>query len=129
MPGYGSTFPKSEVKVGESWQIPMNSETSGVSLQGTANYKVSEVKTLTVPAGTYNVVKIDITTSNVHLSASSELTDVNLSVTLNGYVYLEKATGRTVQLQIEETVTGLGFAGISGDISVSMQMQLIQLTT
>ena len=52
-------FPKEEVKVGESWQIPMNAEVSGFVMEGTATYKVSEVKTLTVPAGTYNVFKID----------------------------------------------------------------------
>jgi len=125
MPGYGSTFPKPEVKVGESWQIPLDSEVSGVSLQGTVNCKVSEVKSLTVPAGTYNVFKMEISINNAHASTSSLGTDIEMTMNANGHVYLEKGTGRTVELWFEETVSGSSM-GSAANIDLEMQMQLTE---
>jgi hypothetical protein len=125
LPGYGSSFPKQEAKVGESWQIPLDTEVSGVSLEGAVNCKVSEVKSLTVPAGTYNVFKMEISINNAHASSSALGANIEMTMNANGYVYLEKGTGRTIELLFEETVSGTS-TGATVSVDLEMQMQLTE---
>lgn len=104
---YGLGGNKSEVKVGESWQIPLSTQESYANFEGAMNCKVSEVTTLAVPAGTYNVFKLEISMSNARMSTS--LYDTNIDVTMNGegYYYVERGTCRTVESKLELKLSGL----------------------
>jgi len=128
LPGYGGSFPKQEAKVGDSWQIPLDTVVSSVGIQGTVNCKISEVKSLTVPAGTYNVFKLEITIDNAKASTSSYGVDVDVTMNANGYVYLEKGTGRTIELQFEETVNAVSSSEEQAqNMKIGMEMQLTNL--
>jgi hypothetical protein len=127
VPGYGASFGKVEVRLGESWQIPLNAEMGGVSMQGTANYKVTELKALTVPAGTYNVYKLEISANDIRVEANApQTTGVSIGANMNGYVYSEKGTSQMVQMHMEESISGPVSSGISMNMAISMHMTLTE---
>jgi len=129
LPGYGGSFPKQEAKVGDNWQIPLDTVVSSVAIQGSVNCKISEVKSLTVPAGTYNVFKLEISIDNAKASTSSYGVNIDMTMNANGYVYLEKGTGRTIELQFEETVNAVSSSQEQAqNMKLGMQMQLTEFT-
>ena len=71
------------------------------------------------------MVKLEISINNAHASTSSLGTDIEMTMNANGYVYLEKGTGRTVELWFEETVSGSSM-GSAANIELEMQMQLTE---
>jgi len=52
-PGFGGYFPRTMARVGESWQIPLDLHVGQYSIEGTANYGISGITSITVPAGAY----------------------------------------------------------------------------
>jgi len=123
---YGLGVNKSEVKVGESWQMPLNTQESYASLEGTMTCKVSEVKALTVPAGTYDVFKLEISMSNARfMSTSLNGTNIDMTMNLDGYCYLEKGTCRTVESKFEAKTS----SSVMGQFaSMEIEMQLTKHT-
>lgn len=125
MPGYGSYFPKEEAKVGEGWQIPIDIHADGFSLEGTVNFGISGITSITVPAGTYHVFKMDITAPNIQGAYEYSGVTVNLVASMNGYGYLENGTCRPIEFNIQESVTGISM-GKTISMSMTMRMQLIE---
>jgi len=123
VPGLGSYFTKEEVRVGESWEIPFDIEFSGIDLEGTISYKLSGITSVTVPAGTYEALKINIKSSG--LSATIEEMDAQITMNINGYVYLENGTCRLIELRLDESAT-MTAAGQTASMEMTMQMQLIE---
>jgi len=128
MPGFGSYFPKAEMKVGESGQIPLSMSSSGYTMTGTVYFRVSETRSVTVPAGTYNAFKMEITAPNIQVNYGQPGATVNMVVNLNGYQYLEMGTCRPIEFNIQETVTGTSM-GLTYSMTMTMQMRLVQHTT
>ncbi len=127
MPGFGTYFPKEKAKVGESWQIPFNIQKGEFSLQGTVNFGISGVTNITVPAGTYTVFKMDITTNNIHGTYEPAGMTISLALSMNGYGYLENATCHPIEFHIQESATTTSM-GQTLSMSMTMQMQLKQHT-
>jgi len=130
MPGYGSYFQKEVVKVGESWQIPLNIQTEGFSLEGMVNYRLSEVRNITVPAGTYNAFRMDITANNIqgtYFGAADSGGAVNLVLNVNGYGYLEIGTSCSVEFNIQESVTS-PYMGQTVSMNITMRVLLTEHT-
>ena len=128
VPGLGSYFTKEEIRVGESWQIPFEIPFDiGVEIlfEGTMSYKLSKITSVTVPAGTYEALKINIKSSGLSLTYSMEGMDFSLTMNINGYVYLEKATCRLIELSLDQSAT-MRAAGQSASMETTMQMQLIE---
>ena len=120
VPGFGSYFTKEEVRVGESWEIPFDMELPGIDFEGTISYELSEITSLTVPAGTYETLKINIEGSNLHMEGK----DFHVTWNINGNIYLEKATCRLVDLRFDQSMTT---TAMDQTISMEMVMQM-QLT-
>jgi hypothetical protein len=127
IPGFGSYFPKQEAKVGESWQVPINLQFSGMSLVGTVNYKIVATNPITVPAGTYDVVSIEITSDDLKMSLTSLDESMVFQANYDGQIDLEKDTCRMIQLEMDVALTAT-IEGQTGTINSSMQMQLEQYT-
>ncbi len=68
---------KSEVKVGDSITVPYPSAVSSVGIKGDLTVTFEGIEDITVPAGTYKVVRVSITTDNIRM----EIPNVNLSGT------------------------------------------------
>ena len=121
VPGFGSAFNKTEARVGESWQLPLDFGNSTFSMSGTINYKFGEVQNITMAAGTYKTFKIEISTNDVHASISG----VSVSLNMHGWIRQEYGTCRLIDMNMEATETASG-QGQSMTLTISMQMTLRQ---
>jgi hypothetical protein len=107
-----------EVKVGESWQIPMNSGSANVNITGSMTLTFGGIQDIIVPAGTYTVFRIDTSSNNVVMTLKTPTSSTNMSVSttisMNGQMYIEYGTGRQIASTMESTVhneaVGLNYA-------------------
>ena len=102
--GVGMALNRTEVRVGETVQMPLSTGNSSFTLSGTINYKVGNVENVTVPAGTYKTFKIELSTSDLHALDQG----VYMSLSITGQLHMEYGTCNLVDLSMQETVTGAG---------------------
>jgi hypothetical protein len=128
---FGSVWPfgqKTEAKVGETIQVPLNETFSSYSLNGTVTLKFGEIQNITVPAGEYRVFKIDISSGNISMVVNSPASFGNVSISeifsFNGQTYLEYGTCRLVESQLQETMA-IQTATMNSTQDISMQMILV----
>ncbi len=125
VPGFGSYFPEEEVRVGESWEIPFDMELPGIDSEGTISYELSEIASVTVPAGTYKALKINFEGTDLHVAYSVEEIDFDVTWNINGYIYLEKDTCRLIELRFDQSATVTAM-GETESMEMTMQMQLTE---
>jgi hypothetical protein len=114
-PGYGLFLNTTEVRVGETFHVPMDMGNSTFTMTGTENCKIGAVENITVQAGTYKTFKIDLSTSNLH--ASTQGIDVSLS--LSGHMHMEYGTDHCIDFSLQGTETAQGMS-----LSLTMDMAL-----
>lgn len=123
VPGvYGSYFTDEKIRVGESWEIPLDLQVAELDLQGTASYKLVEIADITVSAGTYRALKIEGKMSDLQATSSAL---VHFTSNVNGYIYLENATCRLVKCTLHQSVT-VTTEGQTQSMKMTMQMELIE---
>jgi len=128
IPGFGSYFQTNQTKVGESFQIPIYMNISGIIIDGTASYKISEIKNMTVSnCGIYQVFKTEINANNIHATGQSSSVTVNMNMNMNGYSYMEYGTCRLIEFNIQESITGTS-GGYTMSMTMTMQMRLTEHT-
>ncbi len=132
MPGNGFYFPKEEAKVGDSWQIPIDMQTEEFNLTGTINNKITETRRITVPAGTYDVFKLEFTSSEITMTYKPppelNMTElIEIGMTMKGYEYFEKGTCLTVEAKFEQT-TSMSMMGQTITMSMTLHMRLTEHT-
>jgi len=132
MPGNGYYFPKEEAKVGDSWQIPISMQTEEFNLTGTINNKITETRRITVPAGTYDVFKLEFTSSEFEMTYKpppelNMTTPIEIGMTMRGYEYFEKGTCLVVEARFEQT-TSMSMMGQTISVSMTLNMRLIEHT-
>jgi hypothetical protein len=98
-PAMAAVFNQSQAKVGDTWQIPMNTETPSSAPASNLTVTFKDIQDLTVPAGTFKVFRIDFL-ANSQESQSSPLTNLDLS----GQSYLEFGTCKQVQSNLQLTL-------------------------
>jgi len=125
VPGFGSYFPKEEARVGESWEIPMDMELMGMDLEGTISYKLSKITSVTVPAGTYEALYLEIKPSSLAATYSVEGMSFHMDLNLDGYMYLGNATCHLIEFRINESATIIS-GGQTRSMEMTIQMQLIE---
>lgn len=128
-PVYGTEvpFPSDDVDVGESWQIPSDTEREGVKIDATINYTLSEITTVTLPVGTYEVLKIQAEEPDFVATGIVDGKQTYSESTFSSHILLEKNSHllveyNTVQLTTETTASSIR----SG--KTTTQMQLTQHT-
>ena len=114
-----------EAKVGDSWQIPLNTGNSTIGTTGELTLKFVDIKEITVPAGTYKIFRIDISTNNLssHIKNSAGTSDTTMS--FSGSMYLEYGTCRQIKSDLQISVT-IQSTLLNSTISYSAQMELLQ---
>jgi hypothetical protein len=125
VPGFGSYFPKEEVRIGESWKIPMDMELIGMDLEGTINYKLSKITSVTVPAGTYDVLHVEIKPSSFAATYSEGGISFHMDLNMDGYLYLKNATCHLIEFRVNESAT-ITAEGQTQSMEMTLQMQLIE---
>jgi hypothetical protein len=99
-----------EVKVGDTWQVPLSMGNSSFAcMRGNLTVTFGGIQDITVPAGTYEVFKIDFSSNNLSMSFNfpTNATFTNIPTTINmsisGQKYLEYKTCREIESNIEMT--------------------------
>ena len=119
VPGFGSYFTEEEVKVGESWETPFDVEVPGVDFEGTICYELSEITSVTVPAGSYEALKINIAGSDLHMGGM----DFSANWSINGDIYLEKDTCRLIDVRFDQAITTTAMnQTVSMEMTIQMQL-------
>jgi hypothetical protein len=124
MPGFGSYFPRQEAKVGETWTIPLDTSVLGLSTQGTVTNKITETKSLSTPAGTFDAFKTEMTSQMQLTTNDPSGTEGSLSLTANGYSYMEKGTCTPLDFQVNLSIT-ITSSGQTQTLTASMSMKLM----
>ena len=130
MPGNGFFFPKEEAKVGDSWQIPIDMQTEEFNITGTINNKITETRRITVPAGTYDVFKLEITSSEF-IYVYEPPPELNMTepieMDMKGYEYFEKGTCLVIEAKFEQT-TSMSMMDQTISMSMTLEMRLTEHT-
>jgi hypothetical protein len=114
-PGSSLFLNRTDVRVGETIHIPLDMNYSGISMSGTENCKIGAVENVTVAAGTYKTFKIELSTTDFHIS--SQGVDASLSIT--GQLRMEYGTGHAIDFSMQATETASGMT-----MSVTVDMAL-----
>jgi hypothetical protein len=130
MPGNGFYFPLSEAKVGDSWEVPIGLTTEAFNFTGTLDCAITETRKITVPAGTYDAFKLEVSSSDLSFAFSPELEmetgqSMGIQMAINGYEYFERGTCRTVQAAFNATVNAT-VMDTTMTFEFSMDMQLTE---
>ncbi|MCW4045052.1 MAG: hypothetical protein NWE94_05990 [Candidatus Bathyarchaeota archaeon] len=96
-----------EVKVGETWEIPLSSTSPNVTITGAMTLTFAGIENITVPAGTYQVYRIDAASSNVTITINPQPntnTTISTIISSKGQMYIEYGTGRRIATTTQSTV-------------------------
>jgi len=94
---------KPEAKVGDTVVVPYPAMDSSVVTTGELTITFSGIEEITVPAGTYRVIKVDMTSQNVRMVVENSPVNASKTVDVVYEVYLEYGTLRQVRSNIQET--------------------------
>jgi len=121
-----------EVKVGDTWQVPMSTGNSSFAcIHGNLTVTFGGIQDITVPAGTYEVFKIDFSSNNLSIGFNFPInaTSTNIPTTINmsisGQKYLEYKTCREIESKIEMTHSYL-IGELNYYCNCSSQTKLVQ---
>jgi hypothetical protein len=139
VPSIGSQDPvltgilgKSEVKVGDTWEIPLNANNATVGITGSLVLTFKGIQDITVPAGTYKVFRVDMTSKDIGMSTGGVSlyganTTMSISMSLSGEYYVEFETGRQIENNLQMT-THSQVLGVDTTTTLSSTMTLVQHT-
>lgn len=107
-PTISAYLAQKSVNVGDIWKIPVNTGNSSLGMTGEITLKFSAIEDITVPAGSYRTMKIEITsnTINLHADGTSKINIQNgMTLQLNGTTYLEQGTCRLIRADLTQLTT------------------------
>ncbi len=125
---------KSEVKVGDSISIPYPDNGSMMGVTGGLTLTFKGIEDLKVPAGTFKVFRVDLTSDNLQMDLSqlaenlggSSIVSGITKIDINYQIYIEYGTMRLVQSTVQEGIsiqaTALQDANYSMDITMDMAL-------
>jgi len=124
-PVLAALLSKADAKVGDTWQIPLTSGNSTFGTTGDLTLTFANIQEITVPAGTYKVFRIDVTSNNLnsHVEISAGKSDTSMS--FSGSIYLEYGTCRQIKSDVQITITTQSTL-LNSSISYNSQMALSQ---
>lgn len=96
------------VNVGDVWIIPATTGNSSLGVTGEVTLKFASIENVTVPAGTYKTMKIEITSTilNMHSDGTSGFWSFDGdTLQISGTTYLEQATCRLVKADLTQVVS------------------------
>ncbi|MCL2477026.1 hypothetical protein [Candidatus Bathycorpusculum sp.] len=103
---------QSSVKVGDVWIVPVNISTANVGMTGKVTLKFAEIQEITVPAGTFQTMRIEITSTALNIHAYGNSNDdplitilSTMSTQINGTSYIELGTCRLIKADLTQLVT------------------------
>jgi hypothetical protein len=126
MPGFGSYFQRQQVKVGETWTLPIDTSILGLSTQGIATHKITEIASVTAAGQTFNAFK-DTISSQFELTTQDPSGTGTLTLSYTGYDHMEKGTCTLLDFHMDMTATVIA-SGQSQTMTMTMSMNLTDFT-
>ena len=122
-------FQKDKATVGETWQVPLSFGNQSVSFNGNFTYTFGNIQTITVPAGTYKVFTINISSNDLTIKMGGNPLNpmVFQNVTAQGQVHVEYGTCRLIDSNIQEIINYTSNS-INYNETITAQTTLINLT-
>lgn len=98
---------QSTVNVGDVWKIPVNTGNSSLGLTGEVTLTFAGIENITVPSGTYRVMRIEATSNNLVLHSDGSIlhTTEGMTTKLSGTSYVEQATCRLIKADLTQIST------------------------
>jgi hypothetical protein len=122
-----------EVKVGDSVNVPFPTGNSSIGITGGLKMTFKGIQDLTVPAGTYKVFRIDITSNDLKMNYQSPLSglsnftpaNITIGMDMNYQIYIEYGTMRQIKASMQESVSTQS-ATMNYGMNMSMDMTLVE---
>jgi hypothetical protein len=114
---------KPQVKVGDTWEIPVNPNNASIGITGSLVLTFKGIQDITVPAGTYKVFRVDMTSKDIGMQTSA----VSTTMSVNGEYYVEFETGRQIENNMQMTIQSQ-VLGVDTSITMSASTTLVQHT-
>jgi hypothetical protein len=119
-----------KVKVGDVWNIPVNIGNASLRMTGEVVLKFAEIQELTVPAGIFQTMRIEITSNTLYLHSDDSIfaNSYNLSSQFNGTSYMELGTCRLIKTNLTQTMT-TNSSGVERIITTYTERTLVEYST
>ena len=114
---------KSEVKVGDSVNIPYPDNGSDIGVTGDLTLTFEGIQSMQVPAGTFKVFRVDLTNNNLQVDLNQLAQNFGSPTTINGTVNININCQMYVgygTMRIVRTKMSMGYAVESSEASFSM---------
>jgi hypothetical protein len=117
------------VKVGDVWKIPVNTGNASLGLTGEVTLTFAGLQDVTVPAGTYKTMRIEVTsdTLSLHSDDSIIVTPDGMTLQLNGTSYIEQGTCRLIKADLTQLTT-TNSPGIGSTSTLYTEKTLVEYT-
>jgi hypothetical protein len=121
---------KSEVKVGDTWEIPLNTNNASIGMTGSITLTFKGIQDITVPAGTYKVFRVDMSSNNLGMNTVTAspyggTTTVSTTMNISGEYYIEYDTGRQIEYNTQMAIQSQ-VMGVNTTTSLSANTTLVQ---
>jgi hypothetical protein len=122
-----------EVKVGDSVNVPFPTYNSSIGISGSLTMTFKGIQDLTVPAGTYKVFRIDITSNDLKMNYQLPLngvgsfipSNISIGMNMNYQIYIEYGTMRQIKADMQENVS-TQTSTMSYAMNMDMNMTLVE---
>ena len=127
---------KSTGKVGEVLTIPVSTGNASYGLTGELTLTIRGVQEVTVPAGTFNCVRIEVSSNILNLHADPNyLNAIHIApfskstVQMNGTTYLEQGTFRLIKSSLNQYGTVESVASVGNPTTVTSVINYEKILT
>jgi hypothetical protein len=129
-PAISAYLAQPTVKVGDVWKIPVNTGNASLGLTGEVTLTFAGLQDVTVPAGTYKTMRIEVTsnTLSLHSDGSSIIKIPNgMTLQLNGTSFIEQGTCRLIKADLTQLTT-TNSPGIGSTSTLYTEKTLVEYT-
>ena len=118
------------VKVGDVWKIPVNTGNASLGLTGEVTLTFAGLQDVTVPAGTFQTMRIEVTSNVLRLhSDGSSIIKIpdGMTLQLNGTSYIEQGTCRLIKADLTQLTT-TNSPGVGSTSTMYTEKTLVECT-
>lgn len=122
-------FVKDKATIGDTWQVPLSYGNQSINFNANSTYTFGNIQNITVPAGTYKVFTMNISSNDLTLAMGETLRKPTAfqNTTARGQVYAEYGTCRLIDFNIQEIIH-YASNNISYNETITVQTTLIKYT-
>jgi hypothetical protein len=127
-PAISTYLAQSTVKVGDVWKIPVNTGNASLGLTGEGTITFAGLQQVTVPAGTFQTMQIEVTSNvlSLHSDGSFIIKILDgMTLQLNGTSYIEQGTCRLIKADLTQLTT-TNTPGIGSTSTIYSEKTLVE---